>query len=104
MAHEIRIDDHLVDVLKDIHDAEQAARQQGNTELADRFATQRRKLLEPPPADVGQLLTDIAEGFELMLETSDMPEGTFDHTMTRELIDEARETAKQLEQRRDNED
>jgi hypothetical protein len=87
--------DQLAAVLQDLHDEERTAREQGNTDLADRLRTQRRKLLEPPPADLGQLLFDIADGLETMLETSLTP-GTLNHELTEDLVTEMRKTVPRI--------
>lgn len=58
------VNDEVAAVLQYLEENEKTALENGRNDLADRIAAQRRKLLEPLPADLVQLLNDIADGLE----------------------------------------
>lgn len=84
--------DELAAVLQYLEEDEKTALESGRNDLADRIATQRRKLLEPPPADLAQLFNDIADELAASLEATGG-----DDILTGDTITYLRKTAKDLD-------
>lgn len=84
--------DELAAALQYLEEDEKTARENGQSDLADQIANQRRKLLEAPPADLVQLFNDIADALETSLEAA----GT-DDVLTGDTITYLRRTAKDID-------
>lgn len=63
-------EDELAAVLQYLEEDERTARDNGRDDLADRIASQRRKLLEPPRTDLVQLFSDVADELETSLQVA----------------------------------
>lgn len=84
--------DELAAVLQYLEEDEKTALENRRKDLAERIATQRRKLLEPPPTDLVALLNDIADGLETSLEAAGV-----DDILTGDTITYIRKTAKEID-------
>lgn len=80
--------DEVAAVLQYLEEDEKTARENGRNDLADQIATQRGKLLEPPPTDLAQLFNDIADELETSLEAAGI-----DDILTGDTITYIRKTA-----------
>ena len=85
-------EDELAAVLQYLEEDERTALENGRNDLADRIATQRRKLLEPPPTDLVQLFNDIADGLETSLEAAGI-----DDILTGDTITYIRKAAEEID-------
>jgi hypothetical protein len=86
----------LANVLQSLGSAEDSARQQGNNDLANRLASARRKLSEPPSDDLATLLAEAGDGLEALAEAL-LGTDTWIYRDTSELADELRGTAKRID-------
>lgn len=84
--------DELAAVLQYLEEDERTALENGRNDLADRIATQRRRLLEPPPTDLGHLFNDIADELETTCQAAGI-----DDILTGDTITYIRKTAKDLD-------
>jgi septation ring formation regulator EzrA len=84
--------DELAAVLQYLEEDEKTARENGQSDLADQIATQRRKLVGAPPADLVQLFNDIADALETSLEAAET-----DDILTGDTITYLRRTAKDID-------
>jgi len=85
-------EDELAAVLQYLEEDERTALENGRNDLADRIATQRRKLLEPRPTDLVQLFNDIADGLETSLEAAGI-----DDILTGDTITYIRKAAEEID-------
>ena len=85
-------EDELAGVLQYLEEDERTALENGRNDLADRIATQRRKLLEPRPTDLVQLFNDIADGLETSLEAAGI-----DDILTGDTITYIRKAAEEID-------
>lgn len=63
-------EDELAAVVQYLEEDERTARENGRNDLADRIASERRKLLQPPLTDLSQLFNDIADALDTSLEAA----------------------------------
>lgn len=84
--------DELAAVLQYLEEDERTALENGRNDLADRIATQRRRVLEPPPTDLVHLFNDIADELEKAHQAAGI-----DDVLTGDTITYIRKTAKDLD-------
>ncbi len=84
--------DELAAVLQYLEEDERTALENGRNDLADQIATQRRRLLEPPPTDLVHLFNDIADELEKAHQAAGI-----DDVLTGDTITYIRKTAKDLD-------
>jgi hypothetical protein len=83
--------DEVAAVLQYLEEDEKTALENGHTDLADRIAAQRRKLLEPPPTDLAALFNDVADELETSLDAAGI-----DDILTGDTIAYIRKTATEI--------
>jgi septation ring formation regulator EzrA len=84
--------DELAAVLQYLEEDERTARENGRDDLAERIATQRRRLLEAPSAELVRVFNDVADELETSLEAAGI-----DDILTGDTITYIRRSAKEID-------